>query len=306
MLSIIIINYNTSEQTIKCIKHIINSTINFLYEVIVVDNNSTDDSIITIKKQFSNVKIILNNNNFGFGKANNIGISEAKGEYLLLLNSDVYVNTNTIQDCLEKLIKNTNINVIGCQLRNSDESIQKSTYTYIAEYEGLLKNNILYAYFNRVNKNEVKALMGSFLMMPKKTFDCVGKFDSDFFMYAEEMEWFYRFSKHKLNLFYNSDVWAIHEHGASSKKNWSAKQASLSTALLFLKTKGLIGYLNYHLIMLFNSLVNGILMWLTDKNVKDDRISDIKIYFSNFIYYFTIPCYYSRNKINGKRQLKRA
>ena len=96
-VSIIIVNYNTSNLLKDCLCSIIEKTQFIEYEIIVVDNNSGDDSVAMVEQQFTNVKLIKNNINLGFGKANNIGYTYAKGKYLFLLNTDTLLINNAIK-----------------------------------------------------------------------------------------------------------------------------------------------------------------------------------------------------------------
>ena len=137
-LSIVIVNYKTPKLTYRCIDSINKNYNSNNYEIIVVDNNSGDESKELITSSFLDVKWIDNSKNDGFGRANNIGINHSKGKYILLLNSDILVPKETIESCLNEIKKDAKIGVLGCKLLNEDGSIQKSTYPYIADYEGVI------------------------------------------------------------------------------------------------------------------------------------------------------------------------
>jgi len=116
-LSIIIVNYKTRELTSDCIDSIIKSnTKGFDYEIIVVDNASCDGSIEDIQSQFPEVKTIINKENQGFSKANNLGIKTATGEYILLLNSDTIVELNTLKDAHDFIKDHQHIGALGCKI----------------------------------------------------------------------------------------------------------------------------------------------------------------------------------------------
>lgn len=308
-LSIIIVNFKTPELTLRCVKSIIDN-VKIDYEIILVDNNSQDQSEDLITYTYPNVIWINNPKNDGFGRANNIGISRSKGEYILLLNSDMVILKNTIEECLAKMQKDPSIGALGCKLLNEDQSLQKSVYYHIADFRGLLEKNLVFDYvFNKKikQKRPIKAIMGAFLMIPKKVLNETGLFDPDFFMYAEEMELCNRISKKGYSINYYDKVVAIHEHGASSSSMDSAyKQNYLSTALLFYKIRGVSGYILYHIIFLINTLINFIFMWKLNAEWRNTSYWNIqRYYFSNFIYYLKIPFLFTRHAGNGKRILRR-
>lgn len=307
-LSIIIVNYKTPDLVLSCLQSL-KATIpdNLNYEIIVVDNHSQDNSEQRVKGHFSAVVWINNGSNDGFGRANNMGISVAQGEYILLLNSDVIVLPDTIQKSLEYIKARKNIGALGCKLLNEDGSLQNSVYYYIGDFMGVLQNNLLVDYFFKPKKLVIKAVMGAYMLIRKDVMLNAGQFDPDFFMYAEELDLCRRISSLGYAIFYYDDVKAIHKHGASSGvSSWSAKQNYLSNALLYLKVRGVAGYFLYHLCIYFNFITNMALIWKMDKNYRRDFWQDQKFYFSNFFIYFKIPFLYSKSIGNGKRILKRA
>lgn len=306
MLSVIIVNYRTPQLTKTCIESVKKSSFTDL-EIIVVDNASNDKSKEIVCSEFSDLRWIQNSNNEGFGRANNLGIDVAQGEYILLLNSDVQVKEDTIEKCIKHLEKNSEIGVLGCKLLNADLSTQKSWYYYIADYKGVLKYNLLLDYFHKFKQpKQIKAVMGAFMMMPTKVLKEAGKFDPDFFMYAEEIELCHRISKKNYKIEYFEGAEAIHDHGASSDNNWAIRQNYLSEALLFYKLRGFWGYKLYHLLFAFNSLTNLVLMWKLDKDYRKGFMEMLGAYYSNFFYYFVIPFKYTRKIGNGKRLLIKA
>src|SRR3989344_5123947 len=132
-LSIIIINYNTRELTLACLDSIVRSKPKVRYEIIIVDNGSSDDSVQQLKKLTSGhwpLTVYENKENLGFSKANNQGIKTAKGEYILLLNSDTKVKKDAIDKLVEFARKTPDAGVVGARLFNSDGSIQASCFNF--------------------------------------------------------------------------------------------------------------------------------------------------------------------------------
>jgi len=306
-LSIIIVNYKTPDLLNACIESIKRTLSNDLnYEIIIVDNFSNDNSEKKIKSKFEDIIWIQKNENDGFGRANNIGIQKAIGKYILLLNSDIVVAENTILECLKKIEKDKNIGVLGCKLLNDDGSNQKSIYHYAADYLDVLNSNLIFDYFIKIKSKKIKALMGSFLLIPQHVLQNVGLFDPDFFMYCEELELCNRILKKGYKIKYIDTVFAYHKHGASSTdENWVIKQKYLSNALLVYKLRGLFGYFLYHFLFVFNSISNFFAMWFLDKKFRKDFWNSEKCFYSNFFYYFVIPFKYSRHIGDGKRILRR-
>jgi GT2 family glycosyltransferase len=305
-LSIIIINFNTADSTLKCLKSLeIIETL--CHEVIVVDNNSDDNSVQIINERFSSITTIQNEENEGFGRANNLGFKSSSGEYLLLLNSDIIIESGSLEKCLEILRSNPSVGVLGCKLLNEDGSIQNSRYYHAGDFEGILKDNLLYNKLLYKKPTELKAVMGAFMLIPRHVFEKVGGFDPDFFMYAEEIELCHRIRMAGYKVQYTDEVKAIHRHGGSSEgSNWSRKQNLLSNALLYLKVKGVIGYMFYHALFQLTTITNLMLIWKLDSKYRKDFLLFQADYYSNFLYYLKIPFIYAKQWGSGKSYLKRS
>ncbi|MCO5269629.1 MAG: glycosyltransferase family 2 protein [Brumimicrobium sp.] len=304
-LSIIIVNYKTPILTHRCIESIYQSKTSFNFEIIVVDNFSQDDSEKIITKDFPEVKWINNTYNAGFGRANNLGVSQAKGEYILLLNSDMLLSQD-LHPCIEKLEESTLNGVLGCQLQNEDGSFQKSCYYDVGTIRHLLSYNILWYKLFKPQPKSLDAVMGSFMLIRKTDFDVVGGFDKDFFMYAEELEMCYRVKKKGKKIVYFDKYIAIHKHGGSStESNWTLRQNLLSNALLYLKTGGWLSYLSYHLIYHFNIITNTFLSFSLSKNDRQVYQKLYIAYLSNYFRYFYLPFIYSFKKNREFLKVKR-
>lgn len=304
-LSIIIVNYKTPLLTKRCI-HSIRESIkcNINYEIIIVDNNSNDDSEIVIQKEFDNVIWINNSNNDGFGRANNLGLRYSNADYVLFLNSDVVANNNAILTCLNIIKKESAIGVLGVKLLNEDGSVQNFTST-VASYRKILDLNVLFNYFIKPKISLIEVVMGSFMMIPKAVLNKCGDFDTDFFMYSEEVELCYRISENGYEIKYLDNVTVVHKNGGSTMdRTWANKQSYLSTALLFFKIRGTFGYINYHLLIFFNLSTNFFAMWFLDEKYRNDFWKDQSYYFSNIKNYLLIPFKFKRKVNSSKYFLK--
>ena len=307
-LSIIIVNYNTKDLISLCIESIY-KTFKGCFEIIIVDNNSSDNSVEYIKEKFSEVIIIENQENEGFGRANNRGVSVAAGEFVLLLNSDIIVQENTIAKCIEKIEYSPDISVLGCKLVNEDLSEQKSVYYYIDEYSGILKDNLFLDKIKLYKNKKIKAIMGAFMLFRKEDFLKVKGFDPDFFLYSEELELCHRLLKSGKNIYYYSEVYAIHKNqGSSINKKNNLRQRYLSHMLMIRKIKGIIGYYLYLIVYIFNLTINFIFMWFINKSYKKQYIKNYFYttfnFYTIFVKILLIPFIYSKKIGNGRKMLK--
>lgn len=224
-LSVIIVSFNTKDITKQCLDSLYQFTSDLNYEVIVVDNNSTDSSTEMLSKFESghkNFKLIRSTSNIGFGPANNLGAKEAAGEYLLFLNSDTLFIENCLPDCLAAS-KNKKAVALSCYLLNRDLTIQPSggffptlgrilTWQLFLDDLPIVGNKFKsihphapgFFFMNRLTNRqsdrqevvriELKPdwITGAFMLIPRQLFKKVGGFDEKIFMYTEEMELCYR------------------------------------------------------------------------------------------------------------------
>ncbi|SHH34062.1 glycosyltransferase family 2 protein [Tepidibacter thalassicus] len=239
MLSIIIVNYKTYKLTKQTINSIIEKDHNFNYEIILVDNASNDGSVDKLEREFKQkiddniIKIVKNEENLGFSKANNIGIKISKGEYILTLNSDTVIVDDCLRKCLEYIKKDNNIGALGCKVLLPNGKIDKSckrgfptpqaSLFYMLKFDRLFPNNVKFGqynltYLNENEINEVDSLVGAFMIVPKKVISEVGMFDEDFFMYGEDIDWCYRIKKAGYKVIYYPKAQIIHYKGSSSRK----------------------------------------------------------------------------------------
>ncbi len=213
MLSVIIINHNTSEITRKCIDCVLASK-NIDLEVILI-NNTPKDKIINSKIQIINNKEIL-----GFGENNNIGMKMAKGDKILLLNSDAFVKPDTLSKCYAQ-----DFDVLGCQLLNEDLSIQPSwgyfpTLRRIFQFQVFIDNlPVIRKFADSIHIRDLSRLastqkvdwvMGAFVMLKREVYEKTKGFDENLHMYGEETEWMYRIHKAGFDTYYFPETNCVH------------------------------------------------------------------------------------------------
>ena len=223
-VSIIIVNYNTHKLLRNCLLSIIENTKRCSYEIIVVDNASTDNSreIIT---EFTSVKWIQSEVNLGFGKANNIGASEASGKYLFFLNSDTNLLNDAISifyDFFEENNENEKLGAVGAYLLdlNHNDNLSYASFPSVSfEWKYLINKTLKKSDIQSKRNKEVDVVTGADLFIKKDTFQISGGFDPQFFMYYEETDLQFRLKKlHKKNVIIVGPL-IIHLDGGSFKHN---------------------------------------------------------------------------------------
>ena len=233
-LSIIIVNYNVKEFLQNLISSIYKAGQKIKYEIIIVDNASDDGSIEFLHEKFPDIKLIVNKKNLGFSKANNIGLSIAKGKYILLLNPDTIVQEDTFERMIGFFEQTPDAGMAGCKILNPDGTLQLAcrrsfpgpwtSFCKVTGLSNLFPNNKLFARYNLtyLDENqtyEVDAISGSFMMIKRETYEKVGNLDEQFFMYGEDLDWCYRVQREGYKVYYVHDTQIIHYKGESTKRS---------------------------------------------------------------------------------------
>ncbi len=194
-VSIILVNFNTKDLTLNCIKSVYEQTSGIEFEIYVVDNNSQDDSCKAIENEFPNVKIIRNADNKGFGVANNIAVRDSEAKYVFCLNTDTLLINNAIFEMYKFMEENENTGAVGGNLYHKDMSPAFSFYYYF----NIWNSSLFYWFAKKLFKNKFAAkelkdvtdvdfISGADLFMRKSVLDKVGLFDENIFMYYEDMD----------------------------------------------------------------------------------------------------------------------
>lgn len=224
-LTIITVNYNSSE-IFECLKSVY-STVKSSFELVVVDNNSTDDSVAKIKKEFPTAKIIENKANKGYGRACNQAIKIASGKHILILNPDIILEKNTVDELLKYLEENKQAKIVSCKLKNSDGTIQDSFREFPTLFT-LLKRQVQTRFrAKKITAEEINTptkvdwVSGALMLMRDKYY-----FDERFFMYFEDVD----LCKTIGDVYYYPAVSATHIAKRESAKSlklvlWHAKSA---------------------------------------------------------------------------------
>lgn len=224
-LSVIILNYNVKYFLELCLRSVEAAISNIDAEIIVVDNNSEDFSGHMIKALFPEVRLIENKENYGFSKGNNIGVLQAKGDYLCILNPDTVVAEDTFLRLLEFSESKENLGIVGCKLIDGKgdflpESKRKIPYVKAA-FKKLVGNSEDYYAHNINDKdvNQVEILVGAFMFLKKAVYNEIEGFDEDYFMYGEDIDMSYKALKQGYNNFYYGATTVIHFKGESTLRD---------------------------------------------------------------------------------------
>ncbi len=205
-LSVIIVNWNTIGFLNNCIHSIKENTKKIIYEILVIDNFSTDGSPQAVEANFPEITLIKNQENFGYGRASNQGYALAKGKYILFLNSDMAVQKNCLEKMYDFMEKNPTVGASSCKLTHSDGSLQHSCRKFPSFKTIFLmqigmrflfpKMKIFRDYlmldWNHSDIREVDQIMGSFMFIRSQVIKDVGGFDERFWMYFEEVDLCFR------------------------------------------------------------------------------------------------------------------
>lgn len=232
-VSVVILSYNVVALLKNCLESVLKFTKDLKFEVIVVDNASTDDSVEMLKKfQHDNFKLILSKENGGFAKGNNLGIKAASGKYLLLLNPDTLLVENTLKTMFDWMEAHTDYAVVSCQLLDSEQKSSPTggyfpTLPKIAVWaffidDILVLNRIFSSYHPKADRYPLNAdcdldwVTGAFFMVRREAMEKAGLLDENFFLYGEELEWCLRFKAAGWKVGYTPATKIIHLERKSS------------------------------------------------------------------------------------------
>lgn len=226
-VSVIIVNWNTCQLLDQCLLSVFTCLKDISFEVVVVDNASTDTSVAMIHAKYPKIRLICNQENVGFGRANNQAMQVARGRYFLLLNSDAELLPGMIEQCIDFMNHSPQTGMVGGELLNADGSFQAGYFDFPTfNYQVSCMTGGVRARFAAWKAcyspqpliREVDWISGAFMFVRRNAAEQVGLFDERFFMYSEETEWCYRLHKGGWNIHYLSKVKIVHHHRQSSRQ----------------------------------------------------------------------------------------
>ncbi len=241
-VSVIIVNYNTFDLTAGCIRSVLSKTGGCSFEVIVVDNASTERDPQGLKDLFPEIHLVKNTVNLGFAKGNNVGIALATGDYVLLLNSDTELVNNAILICLESIRSREKVAAIGCRLTFPDGKVQHSCQRFpsvryklfeLLRLQKLLPGRtggkvLLGSFFDHDSAVRPDWIWGSFFMFRRALLELLpaGKLADDFFMYVEDMQWCMDFTRLGYRIAFEPRAKVIHHMGQSKGSKLSLMETN--------------------------------------------------------------------------------
>ncbi len=224
-LSVIIVSYRVPFYLEQCIKSVQQATKELNCEIFVVDNHSQDCTIDYLTERFGrSVSLIDSNHNLGFARANNMAIRQARGEYVLLLNPDTFVGTDTIRQVVEFMDKHPKAGGVGVKMHNADGTVAKESRRALpTPYVSFLKmlglsDRYYMSHLPWDRPARIEVMSGAFCLLRRSVLDQVGMLDEDFFMYGEDIDLSYRILKGGFeNWFVPADI--LHYKGESTQKS---------------------------------------------------------------------------------------
>ena len=233
-LSIIIVNYNVEHFLEQCLHSVRKALKNIPAEVFVVDNSSVDGSVEMVKRKFPEVKLIANEKNVGFSRANNQAIKESKGEYVLLLNPDTVVQEDTFEKTIKFMDEKKDAGALGVMMLDGKGNFlpesKRGLPTPSVAFNKVFGLSFLFpksksfgkyhlGYLDKNKIHEVDVLAGAFMLIRKSVLDNIGLLDETFFMYGEDIDLSYRITQAGYKNYYFPETRIIHYKGESTKKS---------------------------------------------------------------------------------------
>jgi len=225
-LSIIILNYRSAGLVRQCVAGIYKNSPPFDFEVIVVDNASADGCLEKISEEWPQVKTIALETNRGYAAGNNAGLKKAQGEYILILNPDITIFSESLEKMVKFMEQNPQVGLAGPKLVNPDGSLQYSSYRFpsfwlplfrrtqlgkLKKVKKLLDKYLMVDWDHRQNK-PVDWLLGACLIVSRPALAKVGYLDERYFLYVEDTDWCRRFWQAGWQVYYMAEIELVHFH----------------------------------------------------------------------------------------------
>lgn len=287
-LSIIIVNYNTAGLLRRCLKSVYRYPPRAEFEVIVVDNGSTDNSREMVRKEFPRIKLIANHSNQGFAAGNNRAFKVAWGQHLLLLNSDTEVTAGAIEVLEKFLQEHPRAGLVGGKLLNPDNTLQPSCrpypslrriiFSYRSPVNILFPNNLYTRSYltppgNYEAIHQVDSVAAAFVLIRRTALEEIGLFDQRFFMFLEDTDLCYRLHRFGWGVYFNPFSRVYHF--------WGATGAKMPYRMIFQHNRSMWLFFrkHYHYGYIADSLmaagffINVIISWLLNYVITERRLS---------------------------------
>ena len=237
-LSIVLVNYNAGDFLVRCLRSVFLAKDYLDLDVWVVDNASEDESLVNAIKEFPQVHFIKNEENIGFGAANNQALRQIKTEFILTLNPDTEVKKDTLSFMVSYMKDHPEVGAATCKAIKSDGELDWAYHRgfptpWASFLYFFLKNGRLYHLdkCDMAKPHEVDAISGSFFFTRKSVLDKIGLFDEDYWLYAEDLDLSFRVKKAGFKIMYVPGVEVIHFKGVSSGLKKHSQEISTATRI---------------------------------------------------------------------------
>lgn len=233
-LSIIIVNYNVRDLLMNAVASLKNALDGISGEIIVVDNASSDGAVEALQREHPDVITIPLERNLGFGAGNNVGIERSRGEFVLLINPDTVVQENTLRTMMDFMAAHPEAGLAGCKILNPDGSFEPaskrgfpspwSAFSRVFGLSRLFPKSKLFGGYNLTwldpdTTAEVEALSGCFMFFRGDVLRRLDGFDTDFFMYGEDLDLCWRTKKEGWRIWYHPATSIMHLKGESTRRS---------------------------------------------------------------------------------------
>jgi len=290
--TIIVVNWNTCDLTCSCLESIAHHSAGLNVDTVVVDNASSDGSQACIRERFPWVRLIVNEINVGFARANNQAIRATESEFILLLNSDAELLPGTLRNLVACLRAHPEAAVAGARLLNPDGSFQASYAQFpslVSEALALLKlaPRVYGRYFpsagpeDSLHTTRADWVGGACMLVRRATLQHVGLMDEAYFMYSEEMDWCYAMHRAGWAIYYCADAAVVHYGGQSVQQVNERKLAMLYRSKLrfFHKNYGRGQFFMLRLMIALSSFVKvvvTILDYMVDQRSRKETMKHVR------------------------------
>jgi hypothetical protein len=293
-LSIIIVNWNTKEFLLPCVRSILEDGQRRDWEMVVVENGSQDGSADEMREAFPSVHLIENDHNLGFAAAVNQGLQKTSGKYALLLNPDTRVKHGAIERLVSFIDSHSDVGVAGAQLLNSDGSKQNSIANFPSLATELLNKRLLRWFFPKTFPGkessysgpvEVDSVIGACMMVRRDAIKQVGLLDEDYFVFLEETDWCYRIKQAGWKIYHvpQAEVYHFQGKSAEAERKRAKVEYFRSRYHFFKKNRGSVQWL-FLLSGLTTKLVFEVLMMTAASLVSFFAVKRWRIKLSTYVY----------------------
>ena len=259
--SIIIVSFNTRDLLRECLESVIRESVNLAVEILVVDNNSRDGSPRMVEEEFPQVRLLRSDINLGFGSANNLALTQARGRYIVLLNSDAFFQSSALEAAIRHMDETPDCGLGGGRLIGRDGSWQPSARSFhtitrdLIVFTGLatkFPKSRFFGQFDRTWADQFQAapvdwVPAAFSIIRPAAIEKAGFFDPAFFLYYEEVDLCHRIKQAGYTIWYWPDIVVIHIGGESSRQIRTPDAASKAAQVDMWRMRStLLYYRKYH------------------------------------------------------------